>query len=170
MRKLLFALALIGFYSCGQITDDKSSENAVADPELEVETISMNYYGDTITTDGALHPDAFKAQMEGNDSLEIKVEATINQTCKMKGCWMTLDMGSGEELRVNFKDYGFFVPKEGVNGKTAVIEGIAYRDTLSVEYLRHLAEDEEATPQEIAAITEPEVSVNFEATGVIIKD
>jgi hypothetical protein len=169
MRKLLLALALIGFYACGQVTENNETES-VANPELEVEQISMNFYGDTITTDGAIHPDAFKAQMEGNDSLEIKVEATINQTCKMKGCWMTLDMGSGEEMRVNFKDYGFFVPKEGVSGKTAIIEGIAYRDTLSVDYLRHLAEDEEATPEEIAAITEPEISVNFEATGVIIKD
>ncbi|HKK40156.1 MAG TPA: DUF4920 domain-containing protein [Cryomorphaceae bacterium] len=170
MRKLLLAFALLGFYACGQITENAETETESTEPKMEVESISMSYYGDTITTEGALHPEALMAQMEGKDSLELKVEATINETCKMKGCWMTLDMGNGEQMRVNFKDYGFFVPKEGVSGKTAVIQGVAYRDTLSVDYLRHLAEDAEATPQEIAAINEPEVSINFEATGVVIKD
>lgn len=170
MRKLLLALTLIGFYACSQTADNSETTDESTEPIMEVETIAANYYGDTIETDGALLPEAFMAQMEGQDSLELKLEAKINETCKVKGCWMTLDMGEGEQMRVNFKDYGFFVPKEGVNGKTAVIQGVAYRDTLSVDYLRHLAEDREATPEEIAAITEPEISVNFEATGVVIKE
>jgi len=170
MRKLLLAFTLFAFYACSQTAENSETSNESTAPEMEVESIAVNYYGDTIETEGALLPEAFKAQMEGQDSLELKLEATINETCKMKGCWMTLDMGNGEQMRVNFKDYGFFVPKEGVSGKTAVIQGVAYRDTLSVDYLRHLAEDREATPQEIAAINEPEVSVNFEATGVVIKE
>ena len=42
-----------------------------------------------------------------------------------------------DTLMVRFKDYGFFVPKEGVEGKTAIISGEIFYDTLSVELLRH---------------------------------
>lgn len=83
---------------------------------------------------------------------------------------MTLDMGNDQQMRVRFKDYGFFVPKEGAEGKTAVVEGFAFVDTLSVDHLRHLAEDAGQTAEEIAAINEPEISINFEAHGVVIKE
>ncbi len=108
--------------------------------------------------------------MKGHDSLNVKIEAKINETCQKKGCWMTVDMENGEEMRVRFKDYGFFVPLEGVDGKMAVMEGVAFTDTLSVEFLKHLAEDAGKTEEQIAAINEPEVGVNFEARGVIIRD
>jgi hypothetical protein len=100
----------------------------------------------------------------------VTLEATINETCKVKGCWMTVDMGNGEEMRVRFKDYGFFVPTEGVGGMNAVMEGFAFIDTLDVGYLKHLAEDAEKSAEEIAAITEPEISMNFEAVGVVITE
>jgi len=167
MRKLLLAFALFGFYACSETVETSEAENQEA--EAVVETVSMNYYGDTIETTGALTPDAFMAEMEGKDSLYTTLEATINETCKVKGCWMTVDMGNGEEMRVRFKDYGFFVPKEGVGGMNVIMEGVAFTDTLDVDYLRHLAEDAEKSAEEIAAITEPEISMNFEAVGVVIK-
>jgi hypothetical protein len=168
MRKLLLVLALIGFYACSETAPN--TEAQTQDVEAVVETVSMNYYGDTIETTGALTPEAFLAEMEGKDSLYTTLQATINETCKVKGCWMTVDMGNGEEMRVRFKDYGFFVPKEGVNGMNVIMEGFAFTDTLSVDYLKHLAEDAEKSPEEIAAITEPEISMNFEAVGVVITE
>ena len=165
MKNLLFVLTAVTLFSCAQTETSTTTE---AEPAEEVATLA--FYGDTIATDGALSPSDFLAQMEGTDSLNVKVEAKINETCRMKGCWMTLDMGEGEQLRVRFKDYGFFVPTEGVDGKIAVIEGVAFYDTLSVDYLQHLAEDAGKSEEEIAAITEPELSVNFEAHGVIIRD
>jgi hypothetical protein len=163
MRKLLLALALIGFYACSE-----TAENSEAETQAVVETVAMTYNGDTIETAGAISPEAFLAQMEGKDSLYTTLEATINETCKMKGCWMTVDMGNGEEMRVRFKDYGFFVPTEGVGGMNVIMEGVAFTDTLDVDYLRHLAEDAEKSEEEILAITEPEISMNFEAVGVVI--
>lgn len=136
----------------------------------ETPTEVLNYYGDTITIAGAMTPDDFMAAIAGKDTLEAKLEATIIQTCRMKGCWMTLDMGNGREMRVRFKDYGFFVPTEGADGKKVIIEGFAYTDTIAVDHLRHLAQDAGKTEDEILAITEPEVGVNFEARGVIIKN
>ncbi|MCZ4407593.1 DUF4920 domain-containing protein [Cryomorphaceae bacterium 1068] len=168
MKRLLLALALLGFYACSETVENTEAKT----PEVETvaQTISMNYYGDTIETSGALTPEAFLTAMEGKDSLYTTLQATINETCKVKGCWMTVDMGNGEEMRVRFKDYGFFVPKEGVGGMNVIMEGVAFTDTLDVDYLKHLAEDAEKSPEEIAAITEPEISMNFEAVGVVITE
>jgi hypothetical protein len=49
------------------------------------------------------------------------------------------------------------------------MEGTAYKELISVETLRHYAEDEGKTKKEIAAITEPVTEYSFEAVGVIIK-
>ena len=50
------------------------------------------------------------------------------------------------------------------------MQGMAYMDTTSVDMLRHLAEDAGKSQEEIDAITQPELTLAFEATGVVIKD
>lgn len=126
-------------------------------------------FGKEISEEGALIPAEFLKEMESKIESETKVKAKVTNVCRMKGCWMTLDMGHGKEVMVRFKDYGFFVPKN-VTGKTAVVEGRAYMDTVSVETLRHYAEDEGKSETEIKAITKPEIRVSFIADGVIIEE
>ena len=46
----------------------------------------------------------------------------------------------------------------------------AYVEEMSVEDQRHYAEDGGATPEEIAAITEPKRTLAFEANGVLIPE
>ena len=75
-----------------------------------------------------------------------------------------------DTVMVRFKDYGFFMPKEGVEGKTAIINGDAFFDTLSVELLQHYAEDAGKSDEEILSITEPEYVIAFTANGVIIQE
>ena len=75
-----------------------------------------------------------------------------------------------DTLMVRFKDYGFFVPKEGVEGRNAIIKGEAYYDTLTVELLQHYAQDAGKSEDEILSITEPEYNFLFEANGVIIQE
>lgn len=167
LKKSLFLLIIPAVVACG----NTNTETTAATEEIaSAETTSMHYYGDTITAEGAVDPQDFLAQMQGRDSLNVKLEAKINETCRKKGCWMTIDLENGKEMRVRFKDYGFFVPLEGVDGKMAVMEGVAFTDTISVDFLKHLAEDAGKSEEEIAAITEPEIGVNFEAHGVIIKE
>jgi hypothetical protein len=72
-------------------------------------------------------------------------------------------------MRVTFKDYAFFMPKD-LSGKRVVVDGFARVETTSVEVLRHYAEDAKKTPAEITAITEPKREVSFEAAGVLILD
>lgn len=82
-----------------------------------------------------------------------------------------MKMGIGEnndEIFVKFKDYGFFVPLN-CEGRTAVMEGWAYKDVQSVEELKHYAFDAGKTQEEIDSITEPEVTYTFLADGVVLK-
>ncbi|MDZ7847075.1 MAG: DUF4920 domain-containing protein [Owenweeksia sp.] len=99
-----------------------------------------HYYGDTINAENAVEADALMAMMEGKDSVAVKVAGSINSSCKMKGCWMKMDLGNDKEMHVTFKDYGFFVPKN-LDGEIAIMEGYASMDTLDVPYLQHLAQD-----------------------------
>ncbi len=71
-------------------------------------------------------------------------------------------------MRVTFKDYGFFVPKD-IAGKTVVVEGVAQKKTTPVSELRHYAEDAGKSKAEIAQITDPKNELAFVADGVIVK-
>jgi hypothetical protein len=100
----------------------------------------------------------------------VKFSSTIIETCTKKGCWMTVNLEEGKDMMIRFKDYGFFVPLKGMEGKTTVFEGYAYTDSVSVEELQHYAYDAGDDSATVAAITEPEVALTFLADGVIIKN
>ncbi len=123
-------------------------------------------YGDVITAEDAMSTDELMAAMDGVEEMPAKVKGTVSSACQMSGCWMKLPYGEDGEMRVAFKDYGFFVPKD-LAGTTVVVQGIAKRTEVPVETLRHFAEDEGASEEEIAAITEPSVEIEFVADGVL---
>ena len=99
----------------------------------------------------------------------VVLEGEITQTCAKKGCWMNVKMAEGDTMMVRFKDYDFFVPKEGVEGLRTVIRGNARMDTISVDLLRHYAEDAGKNEDEVMAITEPRFVLEFIADGVLIE-
>ncbi len=82
---------------------------------------------------------------------------------------MTINLGEDKEMRVRFKDYDFFVPKDAA-GKFTIVQGFAKIDTTSIDELKHYLKDAEASQEEIDAITEPKINYSFEAEGVIIKE
>lgn len=131
-------------------------------------TIEPGLFGNAITEENAIPLSELSQKLSGTDSLNIKVQGKITDVCQKKGCWMDMDLGNGQTMKVTFRDYGFFVPK-GAAGKNAVIEGSAYLDTLSVDELRHYAQDGGATQAEIDSIQKPEVEISFVADGVVIK-
>lgn len=124
-------------------------------------------FGAEFSTEGAISAQEALAQFSG-DTMEITMEASINACCQAKGCWMTLNMGEGnDEIRVQFKDYAFFVPKNSAGNKT-IVKGILYNDTVSVETRKHFAQDEGLPQEEIDKITEPLITPGFLAEGVVI--
>ncbi len=80
---------------------------------------------------------------------------------------MDVDLGNGKVMKVRFKDYGFFVPKD-IKGKQVVFEGMAYSEVVPVDELRHFAEDAGKSDAEINRISKPEKQVRFIAAGVSI--
>ena len=124
-------------------------------------------FGEKIKLDGAIEGASFLKQIDGKDSLLVKISAPIVNVCQKKGCWMNVDLGDGKQMMVRFKDYGFFVPLDA-GGRTVVMEGVAFREVLSVDMLRHYAEDGGKSKEEIEKITEPETRLSFEASGVLV--
>ena len=103
-----------------------------------------------------------------NSSSKVKIEGEILSSCPMKGCWMKISVEKDTVL-VRFKDYGFFVPKNGIEGKSTIINGKLSVDTLSIAQLQHYAEDAGKSKEEIALISKPEITISILADGVLIK-
>ena len=104
-----------------------------------------------------------------NTSSKVKIEGEIISSCPMKGCWMKISVEKDTVL-VRFKDYGFFVPKNGIEGKSTIINGKLSVDTLTIAQLQHYAEDAGKSKEEIALISKPEITISFLADGVVIKE
>ena len=77
--------------------------------------------------------------------------------------------GIKDTMMVNFKDYGFFMPKD-IAGKKVVMQGFAYKELTSVDDLKHYAEDAHKSKAEIDAIKEPKSELKFMASGVIVTE
>ena len=106
--------------------------------------------------------------IDGKEKIEVKVRGTVEDVCQAKGCWMNIVSSKTEEkMMVQFKDYGFFMPKD-IAGREVIIDGYAYYEVTPVDELRHYAEDAGKTPEEIALITEPSKKLKFLASGVIL--
>ncbi len=99
---------------------------------------------------------------------KVRMKGEIISTCPMKGCWMNINVAN-DTILVRFKDYGFFVPKTGVEGSIAIVNGYLSIDTLSVAQLRHYAEDARKNKNEIMKITDPKITLSFLADGVVIQ-
>jgi len=125
-------------------------------------------FGKSISAIGAIPAMELSQKMNDQDALDIKLMGTITEVCQAKGCWMTIDLGNDQLLRVKFKDYGFFVPKNSA-GKTAIIQGTAKKEIISVDELKHLAQDAGKSSEEINEINKPSEELTFIAEGVIIQ-
>jgi hypothetical protein len=101
---------------------------------------------------------------------EVVVHAAVTGVCQAKGCWMTLVSTtdpSTPSMFVKFKDYAFFMPKDLAGGKV-IMKGKAYKEVTSIDDLKHYAEDEGKSADEIAKITKPKEELKFLASGVHI--
>jgi hypothetical protein len=128
-----------------------------------------NYYGEEFSILDVKDYSSNKLDFLNNSENKIRIEGEVLSTCPMKGCWMKIKADK-DTILVRFKDYGFFVPTDGVTGNKTIINGKLKVDTLSIDLLRHYAEDAGKSHEEINEINNPEVSLTFLADGVIIKE
>lgn len=130
---------------------------------------SSGNFGAAITREGAFDVKALPGRLKNKTSEAVKIKGTLVAVCQVKGCWMTADLGNGQTMRIRFKDYAFFVPKDAA-GKEFYAQGVASWDTTSVAELKHYAADAGKKQEEIDKITEPKVELVFLADGVIIEE
>ncbi len=159
-------LVLIAVISVALISCNKKAEVVVKSESK----INFASFGDKITQENAITKDEMLTKyksLKAGDTLDIKLATKINEICQNKGCWMTLDLGNDENAFVKFKDYGFFVPMNAQK-REAIVEGKAFVEETSVAELKHYAEDEGKSANEIAKITAPKTEYKFLAHGVLI--
>ena len=150
MNKLIIYITILSFFSCAE---NQSKE--------------LKFYGDKISINNIIDFKKVKKLSETQPVIDTKIEGTILSTCPKKGCWMQVKVQE-DTILVRFKDYGFFVPKSGAENKRVIMQGQAKQDTISVDLLRHYAEDAGKSVEEIEKIIQPEYKISFLADGVII--
>ena len=126
--------------------------------------VYFSYGGQIDLTDKSL----FVSSIDNNYNIS-NIEGQIIDVCPKKGCWMNVKIDQ-DTIFVKFRDYAFFVPKSGIQGKKVFMSGDIFRDTISIERLRHYAEDAKKSKKEILAITQPEYKINMIADAVAIKE
>lgn len=166
MKNIIIALvSATFFYACQpSSTSEQTNKSEETSPVAKV-----GFYGETIDEYNIDDITVLHHKLAVQDSAMSKMHGIIIQTCQKKGCWMKVAMSDGVTLRVTFKDYGFFVPKTGMEGRQVVFEGLAKIEEASVETLQHYAKDGGTTEEEITAITEVKREISFVASGVMIK-
>ncbi|MBI5914222.1 MAG: DUF4920 domain-containing protein [Bacteroidetes bacterium] len=158
LRKFFFFAILASFFlACGNEQPADTTQ----------QTGQPQTFGEAITADGAVSLADVATQLQSADSLQVKVKGKVESVCQVKGCWMNLSDEQANNVFVQFKDYGFFMPKD-IAGREVILDGYAFREVTSVEDLKHFAEDEGKSKEEIAAITEPKEELKFMANGVIL--
>ncbi|MBT8190468.1 MAG: DUF4920 domain-containing protein [Saprospiraceae bacterium] len=144
--------------------------SACKKPAQPLEENGYKYFGEKIDKVEAISFNDLMSKIETQDSVYTQVEAQVEAVCQTKGCWMNLvdaNNVEGASIFVKFKDYGFFMPKD-IAGQKVIVEGVAYKEITTVDELKHYAEDEGLSQEEIDAITEPEEELKFMANGVIL--
>lgn len=159
-RLAFFVFILIFFAAC--------SEGNKKNVNTETSQKETGTYGDKITGSDTLSGNELLALLSDNDTVMATMKSTIVDNCQHTGCWMDLDLGNGKMIYVTFKDEAFTIPLDS-KGKTATVEGMANKELVSVEMLKNYARDDGKSQEEIDAITQPEYTYNFVASGVSIK-
>lgn len=153
MKKVVFYswMALIGLSAC-----QSNQENT-------------RKFGIEVSEAAAISMKVLEEKISTTDSLtDVTLKGKVVEVCQNAGCWMTLEKTDGTTMRVKFKDYKLFMPKD-IAGKEVVIHGKAMKKEVPVDELQHYAADAGKSKEEISQITKPEVQLSFEADGVLIK-
>ena len=168
MRRLLF-VPLLALAACASdapdapVADDTAAvaDTPAADGRLQI--------GEALPEGEALTPTRLASQAAALSGETVLVEGEVEKVCQMAGCWLTFMTEGNEPVRINVPrdaedDYVFTFPSDAP-GRTARVAGTLTVEEESVETLRHYAEDEGASAEAVAAITEPRRTLAIEALG-----
>ena len=127
-------------------------------------TANAEHYGAPIKTKSPMSLQTAIKQLDSKPKANVLVESKVDAVCVVKGCWMALTDTAGD-VRVTFKDYGFFVPGS-IIGKTVLVEGTLEKVVMSLEDTKHYVKDAGGDP---STVTEPRTEYRIVASGVQVK-
>jgi len=164
MKKIICIL-----FGAGVLMTSCATGGGNTDAVITAQDTVAGSYGEYVSGDDAVSVADMFRTLQHTGQFQGKVIGEINEVCKSKGCWMTLELPDGNKMRVTFKDYGFFVPTKS-SGYMAIVDGKASKTITDVETLRHFAEDEGLSSEEVQKINTPKEEYTFEAEGVLIQE
>lgn len=71
-----------------------------------------SHFGKKITEENAQPASVVDRMLTTKDTVNVKIQGKNCQRLSEKGCWMMMETSDGHTIRVRFKDYEFFVPKD----------------------------------------------------------
>lgn len=164
-RLLALALLLAPLAACADGADNGATETSQPAPD-DLGALAM---GETVPSGDALTPTELIASAQDYAGKTVVVEGVAREVCQMEGCWLMFSDDQGRSVRVNVprdasESYVFTFPDDA-SGQTVRVAGMLSVETESVEDQRHYATDGGATPDEVAAITEPKQTLVLTAMG-----
>lgn len=150
-------LALMILFSCNSLTKRNT--------DLEKATAFGDPYNDSTVL--LISVDSLQRSLPLTAPLTGVFTGKVSAICQSRGCWIKLENPGGQDIFVD-TDESFTMPSSIV-GKTVRVNGYAFMDTTDVETLRHFAEDEGKSKEEISKITIPAIEVSIKTTGVKIR-
>ena len=133
-------------------------------PEAE----TYDSYGEASTDEAAIPAVALMADVSSYLGQTVKIESEIVEVCQFKGCWLTLDTGTGYPIRVEVPrteagEYVYTVPKD-IGRRRAIVSGTLVEKHLSDSERSHYAEDAGD-----ASALPPPIILQITATGMLIE-
>ncbi|MGM0589185.1 MAG: DUF4920 domain-containing protein [Bacteroidota bacterium] len=94
----------------------------------------------------------------------VTTKGTIKKVCQKKGCFFIMETADNQQIRISFKDYGFFIPTNTA-GSTVRLNGTFTVKKISEDDAQHYARDMGDDPESIEG---PQHEFGLVATSVII--
>lgn len=152
----MFSTFMMSFFLSFSLAHASASQSpAATTPQTFGEVITLK---ETSSLAGAL---------KSPEQKDILISGQIKKVCEQKGCWMMISEGNAE-VRVTFKGYSFFVPKNSA-GKNVLAQGRVVEKEESVAQQQHYLKDGGASAEEIAQVTAPKKVKTFVASGLRIQ-
>ncbi len=153
-------ITLVSLSVWSEVSNSKLTQSAKPTEKIVKFGADLVLKTPSVTVDEAI--EKFKAK---NEQGPVLLAAKIEKVCKKKGCWMTIKSKS-HDVRVTFKDYGFFVPVSLV-GQSILVEGKLTEVKLTLKETKHYVADEGGDPSKV---TEPSTDYQFVATGLVVQN
>lgn len=138
----------------------------IATKSYLADTAAKHTFGAPITADSTA---AVTVSVAMHDTTKfgqtVLVRGTIADVCMKKGCWLVVTDNVGT-MRVTFKDYGFFVPKDS-HERTVYLQGVVKREVIEEDIAKHYAEESKNGPKP-EEITGSQTVITMVADGVMI--